>query len=64
MYAKPRSAIYGAAIGDICGSIYEFQNRKTDHPEEIDLMNPLCFFTDDTVLTAAVADSLEHHYDY
>jgi ADP-ribosylglycohydrolase len=60
----PNPAIYGAAIGDICGSIYEFRNRKTDHPEEIDLINEQCFFTDDTVLTAAVADALKTKRDY
>ncbi|GHV73075.1 hypothetical protein AGMMS49940_03770 [Spirochaetia bacterium] len=43
----------GAIIGDICGSIYEFNNHKTDKPETIDLLNPLCFYTDDTVLTCA-----------
>jgi len=53
--------LYGAAIGDVCGSIYERKNHKTDKPEEIDLMNPDCFFTDDTVLTAAIADAIYSH---
>jgi ADP-ribosylglycohydrolase len=48
----------GAIIGDICGSIYEFDNRKTDHPEEIDLLNSACFYTDDSVLTCAIAEAL------
>lgn len=52
----PWDSLYGAAIGDICGSIYEFRNRKTDKPEEINLINDACFFTDDTVLTAAIAE--------
>jgi ADP-ribosylglycohydrolase len=56
--------IYGAVIGDICGSIYEFDNRKTDKPEEIDLINPDCFFTDDTVLTAAAMDAIKTDFDY
>ena len=47
----------GAIIGDICGSIYEFDNHKTDHPETIKLINPECFYTDDTVLTAAVTEA-------
>ena len=47
----------GAIIGDICGSIYEFNNRKTDKPETINLINPACFYTDDTILTAAVAEA-------
>ncbi|MDR2441372.1 MAG: ADP-ribosylglycohydrolase family protein [Planctomycetaceae bacterium] len=50
--------MYGAIIGDICGSIYEWNNRKTDKPEEIELINPDCFFTDDTVLTCAIADAV------
>jgi len=52
--------VYGAILGDIFGSIYEFNNRKTDKPEKINLLNPRCFFTDDTVLTVAVADKLLH----
>lgn len=45
----------GAIIGDIAGSVYEFNNyRKTDFP----FMSNRCFFTDDTVLTVAVADAL------
>jgi ADP-ribosylglycohydrolase len=56
--------IYGAIIGDICGSIYEFNNRKTDKPEEINLINSRCFFTDDTVLTTAVMDAIKTDFDY
>ncbi len=41
----------GAAIGDICGSIYEWHNIKY-MPEN--LMEPGCHFTDDTAMTAAV----------
>ncbi|MCL1993146.1 MAG: ADP-ribosylglycohydrolase family protein [Spirochaetes bacterium] len=54
----------GAIIGDICGSIYEFDNRKTDRPETIDLANPACFYTDDTVLTVAVAEAAFGDRDY
>ncbi|MDR2760974.1 MAG: ADP-ribosylglycohydrolase family protein [Planctomycetaceae bacterium] len=50
--------MYGAIIGDICGSIYEWNNRKTNKPEEIELINPECFFTDDTVLTCAIAEAV------
>ena len=46
--------IYGAVIGDICGSAYEGGGGKTNKPETIDLMRPDCKFTDDTVLTAAI----------
>lgn len=45
----------GAIIGDIAGSIYEFNNIKTtDFP----IIGDNCFFTDDTVMTVAVAESL------
>ncbi len=45
----------GAIIGDIAGSIYEFNNIKTtDFP----VISDDCFFTDDTVMTVAVAEAL------
>jgi ADP-ribosylglycohydrolase len=34
--------MYGAILGDILGSIYEFDNLKTEEPEKIDLLNPDC----------------------
>ena len=45
----------GAIIGDIVGSIYEFDNIKT---KDFPLFGEGCTFTDDTVLTVAVADWL------
>lgn len=42
----------GAIIGDIAGSVYEFCNIKT---KDFNLFSEDCFFTDDTVLTCAVA---------
>lgn len=46
----------GSFIGDIVGSIYEFNNIKTkDFPFYGRADNPL-FFTDDSVMTAATAD--------
>lgn len=45
----------GAIAGDIIGSIYEHRPIKT---KEFPLFQPLCRFTDDTVLTVAVADSI------
>ncbi|MDR1290643.1 MAG: ADP-ribosylglycohydrolase family protein [Planctomycetaceae bacterium] len=62
--AEDVHAPYGAIIGDICGSIYEFNNRKTNNPSEIDLINSDCFFTDDTVLTVATADAMCRQGDY
>ena len=45
----------GAIIGDIVGSIYEWRNIKT---KDFPLFTDKCFFTDDTVMTIAVADAL------
>jgi ADP-ribosylglycohydrolase len=45
----------GAIIGDIVGSVYEWNNIKT---KEFPLFSKGCFFTDDTVMTIAVADAL------
>lgn len=51
----------GAMIGDIVGSVYEWHNIKTtDFP----LFSKRCFFTDDTVLTAATAHALIKKLDY
>ena len=51
----------GAIIGDICGSIYEFDCVKVD---EFDLMTDGVNFTDDTVLTIAVADAVINNKDF
>ena len=45
----------GAIIGDIVGSVYEWHNIKT---KDFPLFSERCFFTDDTVMTIAVADGL------
>ena len=45
----------GAIIGDIAGSRFEFHNRKT---KDFELFHPDCRFTDDTVMTLAVASAL------
>jgi len=45
----------GAIIGDISGSIYEFSDNK---PYLNELISSKCYFTDDSVLTIAIADSL------
>lgn len=50
----------GAIIGDYIGSIYEWNNIKTtDFP----LFSPGCRFTDDSVMSVAVADALMHGTD-
>ena len=45
----------GAIIGDIVGSVYEWNNIKT---KDFPLFREDCFFTDDTVMTVAVADAI------
>ena len=45
----------GAMIGDIIGSVYEWNNIKTT---DFELFKTKCTFTDDTVLTAATAKAL------
>ncbi len=50
-----KNTIIGAIIGDVVGSTYEFNNCKS---VDVDLFDPNSTFTDDTVLTIAVADWL------
>ncbi|KJS80034.1 MAG: ADP-ribosylglycohydrolase [Peptococcaceae bacterium BICA1-8] len=45
----------GAIIGDIIGSIYEWDNLKT---KDFEIFNSKSFFTDDSVMTCAVAQGL------
>lgn len=45
----------GAIIGDVVGSVYEWNNIKI---KDFELFKPNCFFTDDTVMTVAVAKAL------
>jgi ADP-ribosylglycohydrolase len=47
----------GAIAGDIIGSVYEARPIKTTR---FPLFHPRCRFTDDTVLTVALADSILH----
>lgn len=46
----------GAIIGDVCGSVYEFNNCKSEM--DIELFAEGCFPTDDSVMTVAVARAL------
>ena len=50
----------GAILGDIVGSIYEFDNIKI---KEFELFDKNCFFTDDSVMTIAIAKALMQ-YDH
>ena len=51
----------GAIVGDIVGSIYEFDNHKS---KDFPLFKNACFLTDDTVLTCATALAILNDADY
>lgn len=51
----------GAIVGDIIGSVYENVRIKS---KDFDLFTPVSIFTDDTVLTVAVADARLNSKDY
>ena len=51
--------IIGAIAGDVIGSTYEGSPHKVDY--DFDLFNGYKVFTDDTVLTIAIADALLHN---
>ena len=55
------NTIIGAVIGDVIGSVFEWNNIKTI---DFYLFNPKCDFTDDSVLTIAVADCLLNKKDF
>lgn len=50
----------GAIIGDIVGSRFEFNNHRS---KDFELFTDECFFTDDTVMTCAVACALMNDED-
>jgi ADP-ribosylglycohydrolase len=51
----------GAITGDILGSIHEYNPIKI---KNFELLNPKCVYTDDTIMTVAVADSLMNRIPY
>lgn len=55
-----RSLLYGAIIGDIVGSKYEFNNIKS---KDFPFFSDGCSFTDDTIMTIAVANALQNSWD-
>lgn len=57
--------MYGAIIGDLAGSVYEFEQTKCIKP--INTKKIICdnsFFSDDSILTMAVLDSILNNEDY
>lgn len=55
--------LYGAIIGDIAGSEWEFHPCMKERPEEL-IMDGVSFFTDDTVMTIAIADAIMNGKKY
>jgi ADP-ribosylglycohydrolase len=56
----------GAIIGDIFGSIYEFDNFKPGNRNDIDFFDETqksIHYTDDTVMTIAIADAILNDKD-
>ena len=51
----------GAIAGDVIGSVYEWNAIKT---KRFELFSPSCSFTDDSVLTVALADAILTNRDY
>ena len=57
--------MYGAIIGDLAGSIYEFAQTKMVFPISTNyLIEESSFYSDDTILTIAILDALLHGGDY
>ena len=51
-------SVIGAIIGDIVGSRFEFNNYRR---KDFELLTEKCFFTDDTVMTLAVAKAINEN---
>ena len=51
----------GAIAGDVLGSVHEFKPVKT---KDFELFSPNCNFTDDTVMTVAVAEACMNEESY
>lgn len=57
--------MWGAIIGDLAGSIYEFgQIKQVSNIKPNTLIEKNAFFSDDTILTVAVADAILTGHDY
>jgi len=55
----------GAIIGDLAGSIYEFEQINNFHKVKINnVIEDNAFFSDDTILTIAIADAILNNVDY
>ena len=57
--------MYGAVIGDLAGSKYEYAQAKEIKPVRVRrIIEDDSFYSDDTILTIAVLDAILHDRDY
>ena len=59
--------MWGAIIGDLAGSIYEYeQSKKVSEIKVKNLIEDNSFFSDDTILTVAIVDAIlnDKNYEY
>ena len=57
--------MYGAIIGDLAGSIYEYdQINKVKSIKMNKLIEDNAFYSDDTILTMAILDAILNNIDY
>ena len=57
--------MYGAIYGDLAGSIYEYEQTKAITAiKPTSLITPESFYSDDTILTIATLDAIQHNNNY
>ena len=59
--------MWGAIIGDLAGSIYEFRQTKNIKGIKInqnEIISETSFFSDDTILTIAVMEAIQTDKNY
>ncbi|GHU31400.1 hypothetical protein FACS1894166_02770 [Bacilli bacterium] len=56
--------MYGAIIGDIAGSIYEYEGFTCKDPTRITFFKGHEGYTDDTVLTVAITEAILNKGEY
>ena len=57
--------MYGAIIGDLAGSIYEYDQIKNIHSIKMNnIIEDNSFYSDDTILTIAIMDAIINDRDY
>lgn len=60
-----RKFMLGAIIGDLAGSVYEYEQTQNCHSVKMkNIIEENAFFSDDTILTIAIADAILTKKDY